>query len=143
MEQINIRNGEYYYGEEKCSDANDLYCRFRTDYHRELGRVASKRLDKPVREERIHGFGFCFDRPVRTEPRWLKYKKVKYRLLGLIGTSYYRIFGIWDCPEVTDDEYEDWFDWAFSQNSKAITLVGKNERYGRTGKISNTYKLKY
>lgn len=132
MEQIRKIDGEYYYGEEKCKDANSAYTRFRNDYHAGLGRCVYKRLDRiGMRVERVHGFGFCFERPVATNPKWLKYRKVKYRLLGLLGTCYYRIFGVWDIPEVTDEEYEDWFDWAFSQHSTAITLTGRKDGFGR------------
>lgn len=133
MEQITKRNGEYYYGGKKCKDADAAYTMFRDEYHKELGRCVSRRLNRiGSRVERVHGFGFDFDRAVKSNPEWYKYKKVQCKLLGLVGTCYYRIFGIWDIPQVSEEEYEEWFDWAFSRHSTAVALKGRKDNLGRT-----------
>ncbi len=136
MEQITRKDGRIYYGQRKCEDADDAYRRFRNDYHESVGRKAFFRLDRlGQRMERVHGFGFDFDGPVL--PVKEHYGKTKYRLLGLVDISYCRLVGLWDMPELGDGEWERWLDWAFSRNSGALSLVGRNDKSGRTARRLN------
>ena len=127
---IRGKDGRIYYGKHLCADADDAYRLFRRDYHGSLGRVASYRLGRMgQREERIHGFGFCFEHPVLYESG-----KTNYRLLGLIGIHYWRIVGCWDWPELDDDSFERWFDAAFSEHSGMVRMVDTKTKTGRTSK---------
>ena len=140
MEQIIRKDGQIFYGEKRCIDAEDAYCRFRADYHASIGREAFLRINRiGQREERIHGYGFSFAHMVSFggDGRG-DCGKVSYRILGLVGMHYCRIVGSWDLPGFTEEEFERWFDWAFSRGSGALRLVGKNDKSGRTSKRLKT-----
>lgn len=138
MEQIIKKDGQIFYGKEKCLDAESAYCKFREDYHASIGRKAFLRLNRlGSRQERIHGFGFSFSSAV---PPFVSDTRVPYRILGLVGISYCRIVGGWDIPCRTEDEFERWLDWAFSRGSGTLRLVGKNDKSGRT---SNRLNARY
>lgn len=131
MEQITRRDDGYYYGERRCATANDAYGLFRADYHKGLGRVSYRRLDRAGRRvERIHGFGFVFGE--RLGPG--KWTSVRYRILGLVGVHYCRIVGCWEYLSVGDDEFDDWFDRVFERGNGLLRLVGKKDKSGRTAK---------
>lgn len=136
MEQITRREGKIFYGKELCGTADDAYCRFRDDYHCSLGKRAYYRLNRlGQREERVHGYGFSFATAV---PPYLSRGLVQTRLLGIVGVAYCRIVGGWEIPCRTDEEFERWFDWAFSKGSRALRLVGKKDKSGRTNKRLKT-----
>lgn len=134
MEQIAKKDGRFYYGDCACRDADDAYCRFRDDYHRDVGRKAFERLNRlGQRTERIHEQGFVFAREVN--PVHLLFpQSMAARLLGIIGTSYCRIIGGWDVHRGTDDEFGSWLDWLLSRGSGAVRLVGRKDKAGRTSK---------
>lgn len=141
MEQITKRDGRYYYGQHECSGIDDVYRRFRHDYHESLGKEAFKRLNRlGSRRERVHEFGFVFDDgPVNVG---VLHGLVPTRLLGLSAGSYCRMLGGWDIPGGMDDEQvEKWIDWVFSKDSKCLRLVGMNQKAGRTdSKINKRYR---
>ena len=111
MEQITRRDGQIFYGEKRCMDADDAYCRFRADYHASVGREAFLRLNRlGQRAERIHGFGFDFARKPAI-PAGISGRLV-VRDLGLVGISYCKMLGSRDIPCRTEDEFERIFDWA-------------------------------
>jgi len=136
MEQIVRRDGQIYYGERRCESADDAYCRFRDDYHRALGRRAYDRLNRfGRREERVHGYGFVHSAEVdrggmdgRTD------RKVPVRILGLVEGAYCRGVGAWDIPCESEEEFDRWFEWAFSRGSGVLRLVGRKDKAGRTSK---------
>ena len=105
-------------------DADEAYCRFRSDYHASIGRQAFLRLNRlGQREERIHGFGFDFTRRIGNQKdEFRRYGTVLYRMAGRIGISYLRVFGLFDYESVPDEEFERWFDWALSRGSGALKL---------------------
>ena len=105
-------------------DADEAYCRFRSDYNASVGRQAFLRLNRlGQREERIHGFGFNFTRRIGDpEDEFRRYGTVLYRMAGRIGISYLRVFGLFDYESVPDEEFERWFDWALSRGSGALKL---------------------
>lgn len=123
MEQIVKIDGKLYYGKVECHDADDVYSRFRDEYNASVGRVAFKRLSRlGSRKERVHGGGFYFKRE-RVNPH-LHYATVPVRLMGLVCGSYCWMLGSWDLPRTVDDEnFEQWFDWAFSKNSGALRKI--------------------
>lgn len=136
MEQITRSDGQIFYGEKRCIDADEAYCRFRADYHASIGREAFLRLNRlGQRQERIHGYGFVFSRLLSGSESW---GKTPVRMLGLVGTSYCREVGAWDVPCESEEDFELWFDWAFSRGSGAMRLVGKNDKSGRTSRRLNT-----
>jgi hypothetical protein len=137
MEQIIRKDGAIYYGRILCKDADDAYVMFREDYHRDLGRAVYRRLDRiGKRTERIHGFGFVRDGELDGS-RFVGLQKVRYYVLGLIGIHYFRIMGRWDMEHISDEDYEDWLEWAFTKGTKALSQCGKNEKTGRTSKRLN------
>ena len=136
MEKITRRQEGFYYGETKCSCADDAYMLFREDYHRSLGKNAYGRLNRlGAREERQHGYGFVFSE--RKECPISIADKVPVYILGIIAGGYCRVVGIDDLPQMTDEEYEQWVDYAFSKDSGALRTVGLKYKAGRTSKILN------
>ena len=94
MVQIVRKDGRIYYGERPCKNAEEAYDLFRDEYHASIGRQAFLRLNRiGQRSERIHEFGFEFSRPIDGE-KFRKYGTVHYGLLGRVGISYSRIFGL-------------------------------------------------
>lgn len=138
MEQITKRHGEYYYGERACRDADDAYKRLRKDYYESLGRVAAFRFNAKRRKERIHGFGFVFAEECK--PRPLGTKRVQCWMLGMLDICYCRMFGQWDIPVDTEEEFDTWFDWALSQGSGAIMT---RDLHGKKGRTSKKYLSKH
>ena len=133
MEQITKVDGKYYYGKTFCRDISEAYRLFRNDYHRSLGKRVYRRLDKAPRQERVHGYGFVSSGASWDGDR----RRVPVRLLGLVCGSYCRMLGGWDVPCSTEDEFEQWFEWAFSKGSGALRLAGRKEKAGRTSKRLN------
>ncbi len=134
MEQIVRKDGVYYYGNQRCKDADMAYSLFREDYHTYLGRAVYHRLDRAgKRTERLHGFGFVRKETLE-EGRFAGLQKVRYYILGLIGVHYFRIIGRWDMEQIPDEDYEEWFEWAMTKGSNALTQCGKREKVGRTSK---------
>lgn len=138
MEQITRKEDGIYYGNKLCRDADEAYELFRNDYHEWLGKRAYRRLNRVgSRKERVHGFGFCFDGGIERPAFYHDvHRRVDTRLLGLVCGSYCRKLGGWDIPDcVGDVEYDEWIDWALSDRSGAIRLVGKT-KVGRTSEIA-------
>lgn len=139
MEQIVKREDKYYYGELQCYDVEEAYARFRNDYHERLGRDKSRRLDKVnQRVERIHGFGFDREDSHALASEFDGFPKTKSRILGLVLIHYIRIIGSWDCPELDEERFERWFEWAFTRRSGGIKTVGQRQKTGRTSKRLKT-----
>lgn len=132
MEKVTRSDGKWFYGEHECSDIDDAYRRFRDDYHASIGKAVRLRLNRiGYRQERVHGFGFVFSRSV-TPCR--KYRRVGYRMLGLVNVCYCRMIAVSDTGCETEEEFDEWFDYAFSKNSGALRLQGRNEKTGRTAR---------
>lgn len=128
MVQIVRKDGRIYYGERPCKNADEAYDLFRDEYHASIGRQAFLRLNRiGQRSERIHEFGFEFSRPIDGE-KFRKYGTVHYGLLGRVGISYSRIFGLEEYAHVPDEAFEEWFDWAFSRGSGALKLKRRISR---------------
>lgn len=123
MEQITKNDGKFYYGEKRCYGVDDAYCRFRDEYNASLGRMAWRRLSRlRPRKERVHGYGFVFDGGL-PDPG-INHGVVRTRYLGFVCGAYSRMLGGWDIPSgVDDDNFDEWFDWAFSSGSGALRLV--------------------
>ena len=140
MEEITRRDGIYYYGDRKCSGADEAYERYRREYHASIGRDAFRRLDRlGQRVERVHGSGFCsaIDYSDCID-EFRGYGKIRYRMVGMLGISYSRIVGLYDYGHVPDTVFERWLEWAFSRGSGALKLVGKKQKTGRTSKRLKT-----
>lgn len=136
MEKIARRNGVLYYGDKICSSVEEAYSRFREDYHKSIGKATYQRLDRlGQRIERLHGYGFVFD----TEPEEFPCKKTDCRIMGLLGISYVRMIGIWDYPDVSEEDFDKWFDYAFSRKGKALKTVGRKLKTGRTSRRLKTH----
>lgn len=135
MEQITKRGGVYYYGDRECKDIDEAYERFRADYHASVGRNTHARLDRlGQRTERVHGFGFVFEGGIPYQAEFRDFPKVDCRLLGFLGIANCRIIGCWDFPDLDEETFERWFDWALSKGSGALRLVGRKYKSGRTSK---------
>lgn len=137
MEQIVKRGNVLYYGEEPCKSVDDAYRKFRDDYHRSLGRSVYKRLDRlGQRHERIHGYGFVFSDGVQHD-EFKRLGRVRYTI-SLVVMCYCRQFGLWDMPDVPDEQFDLWFDWAFTEGNRALMLVRTRDRTGRTSRRIKT-----
>ena len=140
MDEITRKDGEYYYGSIRCKSVDDAYCRFREDYHEEIGRRAYRRLNRVgQRQERIHGCGFDFTEDYSNElaRKYAGYGRVRCWIMGLVGISYCRMVGIWDWADIDDDAFWEYLDWLFDRRSNATYVVGKNYKAGRTAKNRN------
>ena len=137
MEQITKRNGVYYYGERRCSGADDVYRHFRDGYHASLGKAAYRRLGRlGSRRERVHEFGLVFDKPF---PRMDtdRYGKLRLYLCGLVCGSYCWITD--SIPqEMTEEEQMQWLDWALAKGSGGVWKSGKARGSGRKSRRLNT-----
>ena len=137
MEQIERIDGELFYGETRCKDIEEAYRRFKNDYHQSIGRAAYNRLNRlGSRTERVHCSGFIFSKP-QFNPFGEQTGVVPIYLLGLISGAYCKTLGGWYIPDGTDEQIEQWIDWAFSKGSGALRLIGKNQKTGRTSKRLN------
>ena len=144
MEQI-IRKGDgIYYGTHKCDSPDGAYRLFRDEYNAAAGKKAYHKLNRiGQRKDRIHGYGFVFSGAARPERYNKHYCKsiVRYRILGLLGIAYCRIIGVWDLPDVTEEDYDDYFDWLFSYGKDMLRLVGRKSGNGRNSKrLKKTFK---
>jgi len=143
MEQITKVDGRLYYGQQRCYDANDAYCRFRDDYHASLGKAVYRRLNMPERAERIHGFNVYFSEDIQHSldaefgnPEG----KIPFRLLGMAGISYCRSIDGSSFPDYDDDRFERWFDWFLSHAHEMMRRVGTKDKAGRTNKNKRRYR---
>lgn len=145
MEEITRRSDVLYYGKEPCQDIDDAYRKFREDYNRAAGRQSFLRIDKVgQRVERGHGFGFNFSTKMQA-PERLAYGdgRLPIRLLGILCTSYCWITGCWYYQEISDENFEFWFDGVFAKENLASTIkrCGLNQKTGRTAKrFRKTFK---
>lgn len=139
MTQVTRKDGLLYYGEEQIKNIEQAYERIQEEHNRKVGRQVAKRLDRIMRrKERIHGFGFSMDPPVKGNT-FLPVCKIPIRLLGLISTSYVFIVGSWDFPEIEDEDFDQWIDFVLSKDSSMLKLVGKYDKAGRTSKLLNKH----
>ena len=63
-----------------------------------------------------------------------RYGRIRARLLGIVGIAYCRMIGLWDQPDIDEEEYDDWLDWLLGYNSRVLYLVGIKQKAGRTNK---------
>lgn len=136
MEQIERRGGVYYYGDKRCHNADDAYRCFRDEYNRSVGRAAYRRLSRlGSRKERVHEFGFVFD---RDEPKMgYSNEKLNLILLGLVCGSY-----CWmskSLPmDMSEEEQQRWFDIVLRKGSGLVRKSGKSIGSGRNDKRLKT-----
>ena len=104
-----------------------------------MGKSSSLYLENlGKRKERISGFGIPhrWNNMPQREPCF-GHHKTKYRILGLVGVHYFRTIDLADVPEMTDEEFNRWLEWALAKGSNALTLVGTHDKAGRTNKRLN------
>ena len=143
MEKIDKRDGCFYYGDECCKSADAAYRRFKDDYHRDLGKQVYRRLERlGARTERIHGFGIDFTKEYSDElaAKYAEYGRVRCRIMGIVGISYCRMVGIWDLPDVPDDQFASYLDWLLDRRSHALYVVGRRAGSGRMDKRKKRYR---
>lgn len=133
MEQISKRDGKYFYGQQQCKSIDDAYGRFRDEYHKSLGRDATRRLNQlGQRSERLHGYGFVFPDEVQPNERFRVRGTTCCYILGLIGISYVRTIGIWDYGDVPDEDFDAWLDFVYRRGNRGLRTLGKGDKVGRT-----------
>lgn len=136
MEQITKVSGCFYYGKSVCESVDDAYSKFRKDYHQSLGKNVAARLNRlGSRKERVHGYGIDFAEP--KESSVILEKKVPVYLMGIVADGYCRMLGMHNAPDLEEEEYEQWLDFAFSRNSGVLRTVGVKFKAGRTSKLIN------
>lgn len=132
MEKIVRRDGVLYYGEQRCESVDEVYACFRKDYHRSLGRDASRYLNRlGSRKDRIHGFGFVFS-DADALRQFNTGRRLDCYFMGLVGISYVRSIGRWNYDHIPDSDFDDYLDWVFSKGSGALRTLGLKEKTGRT-----------
>jgi len=125
MEQIKRIEGTIYYGNIQCVDADEAYRRFRNDYHKLIGKAVYLRLDKLGRRtERVHGFGISrISNNLYTD---FEYKKrARCWLLGLVCQSYWWAIEV---PEMDDDLFDEWIEYALTKGTKAFQFMGLRKK---------------
>ena len=140
MEKITREKGVCYYGDVQCDTVDDAYRKYRNDYHKSLGKAVYRMLNRPARVERIHGSGMYLQKGYEDglRNRYDRYGKVNCRFMGIVGISYVRMVGIWDCADVCDESFREYLDWLFSRGSNALRIVGRGGASGRTSKRIRT-----
>ena len=134
MEQITKIDGKYYYGNQVCTGPEDIYRRFRDDYNAGVGRAAYRRLSRlGSRKERVHEFGFVFDKPADKSKVQLDFR-FRLSLLGLVCGSYCWIA---DCSFIPEDCFDEWTDIILSKGSGLMWKTGKGVGTGRKDKRLN------
>ena len=138
MEKITRHDGVYYYGDERCSDVDDAYSRFRSAVHAAAGRRAFLRLDRlGQRRERTHGYGFVFNPPLPDNAVYAGRGRTPCRIMGFLGIGYVRGIGVWDYGDVPDSEFDGWLDWVFTRGRGALMTLGT-----RDGAVRNSGRLR-
>ena len=143
MEKITRREDGLYYGERRCASADEAYQLYREDYHSSLGKRVYRRLNRlGSRKERIHGFGIDFIQEYSDElaNRFERYGRAKCRIMGIVGISYCRMVGIWDLPNVNDDDFPAYLDWLLDRRSNALYVVGRRSGSGRMDNRKKRYR---
>lgn len=134
MEQITTRDGALYYGEHECKSVDEAYACFRSDYHRSLGRDASRRLNRlGKRRERVRGYGFVFAEGEDLQ-QFDTGRRIDAQFLGLVGISYARSIGVWSYKHISDSDFDAYLDWVFARGKGNIRTIGVNDKVGRTRK---------
>lgn len=146
MEQITRRNGVFYYGDRPCKDADEVYCLFRNDYHKSLGKANHFRLNRiGSRKERVHGQGIFLTKELEDSLREFDgLPKVKCRIMGIVETAYSRMVCLEDMPDISEEKFERYLLWLFRKGGNTLYYVGRRDRVGRTRKIvsrRNRYKF--
>lgn len=139
MAEIIKHDGIYTYRDKDYVSADSVYEAYRYDYHKSLGKAVHNRLDRiGSRKERVHGFGFIFSDSEQGSSQNTYSRSYNCRLLGLMGICYVRTIGVWDYSDITDEEFDEWFDYVFSRGSGKIRTLGVNKKVGRTSKRLKT-----
>ncbi len=135
MEKITRYDGVYYYGGERCRGIDDAYSKFREAVHAEAGRRSPLRLDRlGSRKERVHGYGFVFERPLPDNDSFSSRIRTRCHILGFLGIGYVRSIGCWDYADIGEEEFDSWLDWVFTKGRGALRVVGNRDRVGRTSR---------
>lgn len=138
MEQITKKGSSFYYGAVKCISSDEAYRMFREDIHSSIGRDSTKRLNRlGQRTDLIHWRGFVFDRGYFSPDRYEYDTAVNSRIIGIIGSSYCRIIGLWDIPDIDDAESDYFFDWLLEDGNRALRLTNRKGGLGRNNKRHN------
>ena len=108
--------GIYHYGDIRYVVADDVYRRWRDDYHASIGRVAFLRLNRlGQRRERVHGRGFVHTGGYKPGVHGAA---VPVRLLGIVNGSYWWLLSGRDIRwDMGDDGWGEWIEAAFSAGS--------------------------
>ena len=141
MEQITKRGTEYWYGEQRCKDADDCYKRFREGLYAKLGKSVYRHLNVKYRQERIHGFhAYYTDAFKQSLEREFgnDSQRVPVFILGLSGISYTYAFNLEDCPDYEEEKFYRWIDWALLNYGTVLKLKGRKSGRGRTSKRLKT-----
>ena len=126
-------NGDY------CASAAAAYQLFRAKYNKALGTANHLKFGHVgQRVERITRVGIDFDSQYMQElqDRFGGTKKVRYYILGLVGSVYCRSFGSWDfdtvLEQLDDEGVEEYLDWLMCAGFKNARLHGRRDQVGRT-----------
>lgn len=143
MKQITVRGGKYYYGSIAYNSCDAVYTAFREDYHAPVSNRFYDRLDRPERQERIHGFHVWLTDDLQMEldhEFGIPKTRVRYYLLGMIHISYCRMLAdnYTDCED--EAKYWRWLDWVISHADTMMKRVGRNESAGRTSRRRKRYR---
>lgn len=138
-------DGTIWYGTVRCQSADEAYVRFRSEYHDSLGRRYYRRLNVRQRVTRVTAVGINF-------PEWYREMlreefghlgRVRYVMLGLVGMSYYRMFGCRWLPEEVEgyDEgkYGRFLDWLLCAGMHN-TIQSERRLKSRRTYYKNLYK---
>ena len=136
MEKIVKKEDGWYYGQIRTGTPELAYERFRTDYNKSQGRNSRGFLNQVgQRTEFVHWYGSVFSKQINEPDTELCDRTVKSRIIGIVCTSYCRIF---DFPQdVQENIADDYLDWLMQEGNKKLRLVDRKNGLGRTSKRRN------
>lgn len=136
MEKIVRKDDGWYYGCTRTGTAELAYRRFREDYNKAQGKNSNGFLNQlGQRVEVVHWHGSVFSDKVPEPDSELCRRPVASRIIGIVCTSYCRIFDFPSCvPEEMVDAYTDWL---MQAGNDKLKLTGRKSGLGRTNKRRN------
>lgn len=123
----------------QCSSPDEAYLLFRNKYNKALGKASYKKLGHiGQRTERITQAGIDFNEEYKEKLKeeFSDGHRIRCYIIGLIGTSYCRIFGQWgfgdQFSDYDDDRSERYLDWLLASGMDNTSLFGRRDHTGRT-----------
>lgn len=131
---ITMVDGKPMFDGVQCGSADNAYLLYRNRYNKALGKATHKKYGHVgQRTDRITKVGIDFEKEYLESLRdeFSGEPKVNGYIIGLIGTTYCRMFGI-DGHDGDEEFSERYIDWLMSSGMPGIRLCGRRDKIRRT-----------